>query len=268
VSSANRARQIAAGGGAVGVLGGVMGLLWAQALLAKHRVGRPRGVLFPVDGRYLGPDGDDTAPAYRMLMLGDSGAAGLGSAAPQDTPAVVVASGLAAATGRPVDLVNLAVVGAQTSGVLQQVEQSPSAWHGETADVAVIMVGANDVTHAVRPQVSIRNLDIVVRSLRDAGSEVVVACCPDLGTVEPVPNPLRTIGRRLSRTLAAAQALATSEAGGHPVQLAAILGPEFASRPGEYFSEDRFHPSSMGYRRAGEVILPTVLQALGVSVPS
>ena len=126
------------------------------------------------------------------------------------------------------------------------------------------MAGANDVTHLVRPTVSVRLLDVVVTRLTAAGSVVVWACCPDLGTVEPLPNPLRSVGRRMSRTLAAAQALATAKAGGHPVELGAILGPEFASSPSEYFSEDGFHPSSLGYRRSAEVILPVLLHALGV----
>jgi lysophospholipase L1-like esterase len=104
----------------------------------------------------------------------------------------------------------------------------------------------------------------VIAALRESGCAVVVACCPDLGTVEPVPNPLRVVGRRLSRTLAAAQAMATEAAGGFPVELGALLGPEFAAEPRAYFSEDRFHPSSVGYRRAAEVILPTLLHAIAV----
>ena len=156
----------------------------------------------------------------------------------------------------------MAVVGAQTSHLPTQGDAMLAAFAGNPPDIAMIMIGANDVTHRVRPQTSVRELRQVITALRLAGSQVVVACCPDLGTVEPVPNPLRTIGRRLSRTLAAAQELVTEEAGGHAVLLGSLLGPEFASQPGEYFSEDRFHPSSVGYRRCAEVLLPSVLLAL------
>ena len=106
------------------------------------------------------------------------------------------------------------------------------------------------MTHRVPARASVRSLTAVVTALRGSGCSVVVACCPDLGTVEPVPNPLRALGRRLSRTLAAAQALATEAAGGFPVELGALLGPEFAAEPVAYFSEDRFHPSSVG--KAGD----------------
>ena len=45
-----------------------------------------------------------------------------------------------------------------------------------------------------------------------------------------------------------------------------MLGAEFAARPGEYFSEDRFHPSSVGYRRCAEELLPAALTALHLPV--
>jgi lysophospholipase L1-like esterase len=269
MSRASRARRIAATAavGAVGGGGGAFGVLWAQTLLARHRVGEPRGVPFEVDGRYSPREGSVPAPPgagpYRMVMLGDSGAAGLGADAPQDTVAVLVAQGLADSSGRAVDLVNLAVVGAQTSHVPAQVEAAATAFDGSGPNLAVIMIGANDVTHRVRPQTSVRQLRAIVAGLVEAGCTVVVGCCPDLGTVEPLPNPLRAIGRRLSRTLAAAQALVAEEAGGYPVSLASLLGPEFAARPGEYFSEDRFHPSSLGYRRLAETLLPVVRVAVG-----
>ena len=286
MSRASTARRIVAtaaysGGGAVGVLGGAVGFLWAQSLLARRRVGLPRGKPFVTDGRYF-PDGTSRAAGLeagppglesqaaglgqpdplRMVMLGDSGAAGLGAASPEDTPAARLATGLAAATGRPVDLVCLAIVGAQSSAMPEQVATALASFGSGPPHVAVLMIGANDVTHRVRPQVSVRYLDQAVRSLVEVGTGVVVACCPDLGTVQPVPNPLRAIGRWASRTLAAAQALATQQAGGRPVELGAILGPEFSADPGEYFSEDRFHPSSVGYRRAAEVILPELQLAL------
>lgn len=249
----------------MGLAGTALGFLFAQSVIARRRVGHPRGEPFEVDGRYdPTPSPSRGATPIRMVMLGDSGGAGLGAAAAEDTPAVVVARGLATATGRPVELRNLSVVGARTSGVLPQVTAALEVFDGAGPEVAVVMVGANDVTHRVPARVSIRNLTAVVSALRETDCTVVVACCPDLGTVEPVPNPLRLIGRRLSRTLAAAQAMATDTAGGHAVELGALLGPEFAAEPGSYFSEDRFHPSSVGYRRAAEVILPTLLHAVAV----
>jgi hypothetical protein len=48
------------------------------------------------------------------------------------------------------------------------------------------------------------------------------------------------------------------------VSLGDVLGPEFAARPKELFSEDRFHPSAAGYAAAVGVTLPSVCAALGL----
>jgi hypothetical protein len=68
----------------------------------------------------------------------------------------------------------------------------------------------------------------------------------------------------LSRQLAAAQTIVAVEAGARSVSLGDILGPEFAARPGEMFSTDRFHPSAAGYAAAATVLLPSLVAALGV----
>jgi hypothetical protein len=124
------------------------------------------------------------------------------------------------------------------------------------------MVGANDVTHRLRPSESVRALDAAVRRLRARGTQVVVGTCPDLGTVEPIPQPLRFVARRWSRQLAAAQTVAVVEAGGRTVSLADLLGPEFVASPREMFSDDGFHPSAAGYAQVAAALLPSVCAAL------
>ena len=66
-----------------------------------------------------------------------------------------------------------------------------------------------------------RHLSEAVRTLRDAGVEVVVGTCPDLGTVRPIPPPLRQVARAWSRRLAAAKTIAVVEQGGRTVSLSA-----------------------------------------------
>ena len=65
--------------------------------------------------------------------------------------------------------------------------------------VAVIIIGANDVTHVGGPQAT-DHLEDSVRQLREVGCQVVVATCPDVGSVRPIPQPLRWVARRLSRS--------------------------------------------------------------------
>ncbi|GAA4686506.1 SGNH/GDSL hydrolase family protein [Streptomyces youssoufiensis] len=131
-------------------------------------------------------------------------------------------------------------------------------------DIAVIMIGANDVTHRMPPAKSVRLLVDAVRALRAAGCEVVVGTCPDLGTIEPVYQPLRWVARRLSRQLAAAQTIAVVEHGGRTVSLGDLLGPEFAAHPTELFGPDNYHPSAEGYMTAAMAILPTLCATLGL----
>ena len=50
--------------------------------------------------------------------------------------------------------------------------------------------------------------------------------------------------------------------GAHVVSLADAVGPFFASAPEEMFSLDRFHPSSLGYKRTAQALLPHLIEAL------
>jgi lysophospholipase L1-like esterase len=78
-----------------------------------------------------------------------------------------------------------------------------------------------------------------------------------------VPQPLRSLGSRASRQLAAAQRAAALARGAHVVSLAEVVGPFFVTNPDEMFSLDRFHPSALGYKRTAAAMLPSVLAALG-----
>lgn len=261
MSRASQARRIvtaaAYGGGGLGLLGAALwGVLFSEAKLARRWVGTPESDAPPGDGIWgIGPDTPIT-----FAVIGDSSAAGLGVREPRETPAVLMAAGLSEMAERSVRLVNVAVVGAKSRDLPTQLDRVEP----EKPDVALIMVGANDVTNRIRPSESVRHLAEAVTRLRAIGCEVVVGTCPDLGTVKPIAQPLRLLARRWSRQLAAAQTIVAVEAGGRTVSLGDILGPEFAARPTEMFSSDRFHPSAEGYAAAAAVVLPSLCAALGV----
>jgi lysophospholipase L1-like esterase len=141
--------------------------------------------------------------------------------------------------------------------------QVASLPEGYTPDVAVVIVGGNDVTHRVRVSDSSGALAEVVETLQARGTAVVVGTCPDLGALLPVPQPLRALGRRASRQLADAQREVVIGLGGRAVSLAEVVGPFFIAQPDEMFSLDRFHPSGAGYRRTAKALLPSMLAALG-----
>lgn len=101
-----------------------------------------------------------------------------------------------------------------------------------------------------------------IARLNEHGVQVVVGTCPDLGTVRPIPHPLRWVARRWSRSLAAAQMVASVEAGARAVALADLLGPEFDAHPERMFGPDQFHPSVEGYRALAEALVPSLADAL------
>jgi lysophospholipase L1-like esterase len=261
MSRANRARRVAAaaafGGGGVGLAAvGGYALLAGQARLARRVVGEPELDALDADGTY----GRAGEPAISLLVLGDSSSVGLGVEHANETPGALMARGLAAAARRPVILQTVGRSGSVSADLAGQLDR---ALETTTPDLAVIMVGANDVTHRVRPSEAVRHLVEAVRRLVELDCAVVVGTCPDLGTIEPIAQPLRSVARRWSRMLAAAQTIAVVEAGGRTVSLGDILGPEFAADH-RMFSADRFHPSATGYARAAAAMLPSIIDAAGL----
>src|SRR5262245_7874497 len=246
------------GGGGLGrIAGAFAGLLVVEAKLARRTVGEPTAEPPKADGVY----GRGRTKPIELVLIGDSSAAGLGVDNPDETPGALLAAGLSSIASRRVRLTVVARSGAQSSDLDRQIDLTLEQFG--RPDLAVVMVGTNDVTHRVRPSVSVRRLEQAVRRLRAIGCEVVVGTCPDLGTVEPIAQPLRYLVRRWSRQLAAAQTIAVVEAGGRSVSLGDILGPEFSARPAELFGPDRFHPSATGYASAAMAILPAGCAALG-----
>src|SRR5688500_16692007 len=144
---ARRARKIAqaaaygsgmgvAGLGALSLLG--YALIKAEATMARRIVGQAFEGAPEDSGAY----GSGHGTPIRFLMLGDSTAVGMRADHAIQTIGATVASGVAAFSGRPVELTNVAVIGAESPDLDEQVERGLAAV--PQPDVAVIMVGAND----------------------------------------------------------------------------------------------------------------------------
>jgi lysophospholipase L1-like esterase len=259
--SRRAAKAAAVGSGSVGAAAvALAGLVYGQTKLARRRI-RPIDRVVPDgSGRWTWRHPLDGEP-LRVAVLGDSLAAGYGVETKGQTPAALVGLGLSRMAHRPVEVRSVATVGAESADLPRQVELVLDA--DDNPQLTMIMIGANDVTHRVRPATAVRQLAAAVRTLRESGSEVVVGTCPDLGTIRPIAQPLRFLARRQSRSLAAAQTVAVIEAGGRTVSLGDILGPRFA-RERELFGDDAFHPSAAGYLAAVETVLPSAAAALGL----
>ncbi|MGH8962703.1 MAG: SGNH/GDSL hydrolase family protein [Jatrophihabitantaceae bacterium] len=270
MSRASKARKIATvaayGGGGIGALGAVggaalFGLMFGETKLARRRI--PIAETDPPnsDNTIWAAAGVSTSrPPIRIALLGDSTAAGYGVHRERDTPGAQLAIGISGAARRPVHVTTVAVVGAETHELAEQLDRLESRPRPE---LAVIMIGANDVTEGRRPGGPVRLLEAAVGRLHASGIDVVVGTCPDLGTIRPLPQPLRWYARHLSRQMAAAQTIAVVRAGGRTVSLGDLLGPLFATHR-EMFADDQFHPSAAGYAEAATALLPSALDALGL----
>ena len=221
---ARRARKIAAtaayGGGGVAAAGAALGaagwgVIKAEAALARRIIGSPFDDSPDDNGVY----GAGRGQPYDVVVLGDSSRRrAWGPTSPHETVGAIIASGVAALTGRRVRLTNRAVVGAESSDLERQLANALE--DVLRPDVVLIMVGANDVTHRIERSTSVRQLEQTVRRIRALGSEVVVGTCP--GPRHDPADPrsrCASLMKRWSRDLAAAQTVAVVEAGGRTVSL-------------------------------------------------
>lgn len=259
LGSRKLATAAAYGGGGLSLLGGsLVGLIAAEVKLAQHAIGMAEGDPPSASGWYgHGRPG----PALKVALLGDSSAAGYGVDDVEETPGARLASGIADAADRRVYLTAVPKVGAQTKDLRGQIDRVlPVEPH-----VALIFIGANDVTHRVGLRTSEQLLREAVSRLKRRGIAVVVGTCPDLGTIEPLVPPLKQYARFQSRRLAEAQAKAVLECNGRAVALGSVLADEFSDYSDLLFGPDRFHPSAAGYARMISATLPTVMAALDMA---
>jgi lysophospholipase L1-like esterase len=246
---------------------GARNLLVGQATRARTVIPKAWDIPPRADGVYS-PGGGPVERWQRgvsadlhLMIFGDSTATGYGCVSAEEVPGVLIARGLAEQTGKRIRLSTKAIVGATSKGVSGQVDAMFVA--GPPPDVAVMMIGANDVTALNGISQSARRLGKTVRKLGSRGAAVVVGTCPDLGVITAIPQPLRSLARARTRHLARAQAAAVRSSGGVPVPLANLLAPQFRATPELMFSADGFHPSATAYALAAAQLLVALCDVLG-----
>jgi lysophospholipase L1-like esterase len=187
-------------------------------------------------------------PPRRLVVLGDSAAAGHGLPGSEDALARRVGRGLVAADGRATAVRCVAVDGATTAEVLAtQLEAATGA------DVVIIGVGVND---AVRPgrsteetATALRALLIGVLARVPTEARVVLLSCPDLSVAPGLPRLLQTVVGQRCRTLAAAQERVAADLAVPVVRAGrAVLSVEM-------FGTDGFHPGTRGHERLAADVL-------------
>ncbi len=190
-----------------------------------------------------------------LAVLGDSIAYGQGATRPSDTAGARLAARLST-TGCVTTLRVYAVPGARSDALGAQVRQAVS----EPPDIALIVIGANDLTRLVPPAQAAADLGAAVRALRAVNAQVVVAPAPDLSVVPWVPVQVRALVRAGSAAFRQAQTRAALTAGARVADIDGYTSSRFAN-DASLFSSDRFHPSSPGYALIAEALTPAVLAA-------
>jgi lysophospholipase L1-like esterase len=246
-------RLLLQGVGSLAAMGAAgVALLAIEGLVAARRQYASADHAPPVSGVF----GAGSGAPMRLLMLGDSTAAGLGVERTEETVGGRLAE-LIAATGRQVRLDSVAVAGSRTADLSTQVSR---ALVRSAPDIAVILVGSADATHFTSLGQVAAHLAAAVRRLRSAGAEVVVGTCPDLGAARSMAQPLRELIGWAGRRVGEASRQGAVDGGGVVIDLAARTGPVFRADPGT-LSADGYHPSADGYQLWALALYPAVYEA-------
>lgn len=194
----------------------------------------------------------------RLLVLGESTAAGVGAADHGEGLGGQVAGRLAAETGRPVHWRVLGRTGATADSVRQEL-LGPA--EGVAADVAVVALGVNDTLRLRAPGAWTRDLRLLIGQVRArcGAVPVILAGVPPMGVFPALPRPLRgVLGLRATVLDRAAGRLAAEMEGVRHVRVPVPPGAVDG-----FFASDRFHPSPHGYAQWGAVLGRAAADALG-----
>lgn len=225
-------------------------LLILQGLyLRRHAIRLP-----PARGERKGVQ-PGTQPALRVLILGESTAAGVGAESHQE-----------ALSGQ--------FVKALSEHQMQEIRWEAAGLNGLTAartaitllpwvemdiaDVVVLALGVNDTLALRTPRRWLRELNSLVEELRQRFQPrlVVLSAVPPVGRFVAIPQPLRGVFGAVAQSLDEGTRRAFA---GNPSVLYVPL-PITLQREKEYLCRDGFHPSPAGYAVWGQLLASAIAQ--------
>lgn len=195
--------------------------------------------------------------ALRLLIVGDSSAAGVGAAHQDEALAGRLAQALATRLGQPVGWQLVATSGhrsVQALAALRAAELAP-------ADVLVTALGVNDVVDQVAPHDALAALDAIDAHAREhTGVRLSLHCAaPPMQSFPLLPQPLRWFfGRQAARLNAALAAQTRGHAWRRVVQLPEAMQRDAAA----LMAADGFHPGPRGYALWADTLADQIVAAL------
>jgi len=234
-------------------------LLVAQALRTRARVPRlpePAGPRAGVVG---------TGPALlRLLLIGDSSAAGVGVATQKQALSGQLVRELARRCAARVHWQLRAESGATTAQVLQLIERHAC----EPADLAIVVSGVNDVVDQVPSRRAVQSRELLANTLRNRhGVRHVVFCpLPPIHQFPALPQPLRyAMGADARRHNVALREWAHERA--QRVGDVSYAAMDDLQLNRGVMASDGFHPGERAYRQVAAALAAHVAEHVWPHLP-
>jgi lysophospholipase L1-like esterase len=189
----------------------------------------------PWTGELPGPD------PVRLLVLGDSTAAGVGALTQADALPGRLAHALQARTGRGI---RWRAVGENGATARDLVERYLVEALDQPADLLFLTIGANDAMKLRGAGAYVRDVRTILDAFTAANPDAVVlmSSLPVFGRFALLPEPLRTALYRHGLALEGAARRLVER---RPRSLMSADPPPYAD---DFWADDRFHPGPNGYR--------------------
>lgn len=182
----------------------------------------------------------DPAAAHRILVVGDSTGVGTGAARPEDSVA-----GRIAGEFPGIEVINRARNGATAWETLAQLESVAASGF----DIVLVQVGGNDILRFTDLGKLRNAIGQVLAKAREKGRTVIFIGPGNSGLSPAFFPPLSWVYTGRTRRVRTLFMDASGETGARYVDLFRERDSRlFPGDPDRYYSPDRFHPCSEGYR--------------------
>jgi lysophospholipase L1-like esterase len=203
----------------------------APLLIAQARHVRRTALIMPEPaGRRSGGTGP-----HRLLILGDSSAAGVGASHQDEGLSGCLARQLGPAVAWQLE----AKTGATTASSLAHLDRL----QGARFNTALVVLGVNDVTHMVTLRRLLAQRHSLYRRLQDdfGVARIVISGLPPMGHFPLLPHPLRWVLGQQSARFDQALAHHAQQLGHHYLRHHIRFDPA-------YMAPDGFHPGPRAYQ--------------------
>ncbi len=241
---------VLAGIGAAWTLIGLAPFLIAQGLYVRHvtpKLPEPEGLRSGING---------SGPPLRLLILGDSAAAGVGVS----TQAQALSGRLVSALGSDFR-VSWKLI-AQTGLTAKEVAAHLKMAAPEKYDVVVTSVGVNDVTHGTKSQKWIDQQGQIIELLRSKfhSPYIILSSIPPMHLFPALPQPLRWyLGMRAKQLNSALKKIVAVSS------RCEVITTNFPL-DAAYMAADGFHPGAPAYSIWASHIAGIIRSRLNVTV--